>query len=334
MSSRLAIVGATGLVGAALIECLEARSVALTALHPLASARSLGQRVSYGGRELPVLELERFDFARCELVIFCTATEVAQAHAPRARAAGCRIIDLSLASRADPGVPLVMPAINAAALTALPQGIVASPCAATIQLVRALHPLRAAGLERVSVTVLAPASTAGRAAIDTLARESIAALSGGGEAEDSVTPVAFRSLPEVGEVLAGGHTREELALASETRRLLELPQLPVRTSFVRVPVFYGQALQVHVALQRPLAAGAARELLRSAAGVSVLPAPRGHGYPTAGNEAANRDTVCVGRIREDLAPDTGLNLWVAADNVRAGAANAVEILEALVERPI
>ena len=333
MSVRLALVGATGLVGSALLECLEARGVTLAELHPLASARSLGQRVGHGGRELPVLELERFDFARSDVVIFCTGSEVAQAHAPRAREAGCRCIDLSLAARLNPEVPLIMPAINAALLAALPP-IVASPCAAGIQLVRVLHPLRSAGLERVAVTALVPASVAGREAIETLARESVEALSGRGEAQDNVTPVAFRSLPEVGEVVTGGHTREELALASEARRLLELPQLPVRTNLVRVPVFYGQALLVHVALQRPLTAGAARELLRTAAGVSVLQAPRGGGYPTVPSEAANRDTVCVGRIREYLDPDAGLNLWVAADNVRTGAANAVEILEALAGRTI
>ncbi|MBV9345145.1 MAG: aspartate-semialdehyde dehydrogenase [Gammaproteobacteria bacterium] len=329
---RIAVVGATGLVGTALLECLAARAFPVAELWPLASSGSLGRLASFGGRERAVLELERFDFERCEIAFFCTPGAVARAHLPRAQAAHCQVIDLSEASRSDETVPLLIPALDDTTARASPLRI-ASPCAATLQLAHLLHPLSAAcGIERVSVTVLAPASAAGREAVETLARESIAALSGRGADDENVTPVAFRCSP-VDEHAAEEPLRGAL-IARELQRVLVQPQLSVRVSVVRVPVFYGQAMEVALRLGKPVGAAAARDVLRSAPGVAVLELPGAGGYPTAAHEAANRDTVCVGRIREDLAPDAGLNLWVAADNVRTGAANAVEIAEALVQRPI
>jgi aspartate-semialdehyde dehydrogenase len=217
-------------------------------------------------------------------------------------------------------------------------GIIANPNCSTIQLMVALKPLHdAAGIERIDVVTYQSVSGAGREALEELARQSIAALSGKGpiETEGGAKQIAFNCVPHIDVFEDNGYTREEMKIVWESRKILGEPQLRVNATAVRVPVFYGHSEAVHINTRRPLSADAARELLRNAPGVTVLDERRVGGYPTAATEAANRDTVYVGRIREDLAPDRGLNLWVVADNVRKGAAlNSVQIAEALARRPI
>ena len=190
---------------------------------------------------------------------------------------------------------------------------------------------------RVDVATYQSVSGAGRDAVEELARQSIAALSGKGAptTHGGAKPIAFNCVPHIDAFLDNGYTREEMKIVWETRKILGEPRLRVNATAVRVPVFYGHSEVVHIETARPLPAVRARELLESAPGVTVLDEHRPGGYPTATTEAANRDTVYVGRIREDLAPDRGLNLWIVADNVRKGAAtNSVQIAEALVRRPI
>ena len=173
--------------------------------------------------------------------------------------------------------------------------------------------------------------------MEELARQSIAALSGQGLAptHGGVKPIAFNCVPHIDVFQENGYTREEMKIVWETRKILGEPALRVNATAVRVPVFYGHSEVVHIATTRPLSAIRARELLENAPGVTVLDERRPGGYPTATTEAANRDTVYVGRIREDLAPDRGLNLWIVADNIRKGAAtNSVQIADALARRPI
>jgi aspartate-semialdehyde dehydrogenase len=173
--------------------------------------------------------------------------------------------------------------------------------------------------------------------VEELVRQSIQVLSGKGpvELEGGYKQTAFNCIPHIDEFQENGYTREEMKLVLETRKILGEPQLRVNATAVRVPVFYGHSEAVHISTRRPLSAAQARELLKNAPGVTVMDEPRVGGYPTAATEAANRDTVYVGRIREDLAPDRGLNLWVVADNVRKGAAtNSIQIAEALARRPI
>jgi aspartate-semialdehyde dehydrogenase len=335
----VAVVGATGLVGESLIGLLAERAFPVAELHPLGSARSLGRDVSFHGRSLAVRELADFDFARSDFAFFCAAAAVAREHAPRAAAAGCIVIDNSEAFRDRDDVPLVVPEVNPRALEAVTRGaIVASPDARTLQLVVALKPLHdAAGIERVDVATCEPASGAGREALETLARESIAALSGRGRdaAAGAAAPVAFNCVPQIDVFEDHGYTGAEMRLVRETRRILGAPQLRVNATAVRVPVFYGLCEVVHVSTRGPLSTVRAHELLENAPGVTVLDEPRAGGYRAAAIEALNRDTVYVGRIREDLPPDRGLNLWVVADNIRKGAAmNGVQIAEALARRLI
>ena len=202
----------------------------------------------------------------------------------------------------------------------------------------ALKPLHdAAGIERIDVATYQSVSGAGREAVEELARQSIQVLSGKGpvDLEGDYKQIAFNCVPHIDEFQDNGYTREEMKMVLETRKILGEPNLRVNATAVRVPVFYGHSEAVHIETRRPLSAAQARELLENAPGVTVMDEPRVGGYPTAATEAANRDTVYVGRIREDLDPDRGLNLWVVADNVRKGAAtNSVQIAEALARRPI
>jgi aspartate-semialdehyde dehydrogenase len=336
---RVAIVGATGLVGETMVSVLEERSFPVSQLFALASERSLGRSVSFRGRGIPVREVKDFDFAQCDFALFSAGAAVSRQYAPLAVAAGCLVIDNTSEFRYRDEVPLVVPEVNPGALDAIgTSGIIANPNCSTIQLVVVLKPLYdAAGIERIDVATYQSVSGAGREALEELARQSIAALSGKGPivSTDGATQLAFNCVPHIDVFQENGYTREEMKIVWESRKILGDPDLRVNATAVRVPVFYGHSEVVHITTRRPLGAAEARELLRNAPGVTVLDEPRPGGYPTAAIEAANRDTVYVGRIREDLAPDRGLNLWVVADNVRKGAAtNSVQIAEALARRPI
>jgi aspartate-semialdehyde dehydrogenase len=335
---RVAVIGATGLVGETLITVLEERNFPVSQLHALASERSLGRSVSFRGRGYPVQELADFDFAHCDFALFCAGAQVSREYVPRAVAAGCLVIDNTSEFRYQEDVPLVVPEVNPHALAGLgTRGIVANPNCCTIQMVLVLKPLYdAAGIERIEVATYQSASGAGRAALEELARQSIDALSGKGVAADAgIGQIAFNCVPHIDSFQDNGYTREEMKLVWETRKILGDAAIRVNATAVRVPVFYGHSEAVHIQTRRPLSAEEARELLRKAPGVTVMDERRAGGYPTAATEAAKRDTVYVGRIREYLAPDRGLNLWIVADNVRKGAAtNSVQIAEALAQRPI
>jgi len=336
---RVAVVGATGLVGETMISVLEERGFPVAQLYALASERSVGRGASFRGRNIGVRELKGFDFSQCDFAFFSAGAAVSREYAPQAVAAGCLVIDNTSEFRYRDEVPLVVPEVNPQALAGIgSSGLIANPNCSTIQLVVALKPLHdAAHIERIDVATYQSVSGAGREALEELARQSISALSGKGpvELESGMQQLAFNCIPHIDEFQDNGYTREEMKIVWETRKILGEPQLRVNATAVRVPVFYGHSEAVHISTTRPLSAAEARELLRNAPGVTVLDEPRLGGYPTAATEAANRDTVYVGRIREDLAPDRGLNLWVVADNVRKGAAtNSVQIAEALVRRPI
>jgi len=335
----VAVVGATGLVGETMVSVLEERRFPVRELHALASERSVGRSVSFRGRNIPVRELAAFDFSGCDFALFSAGAAVSREHAPRAAAAGCIVIDNTSEFRYRDDVPLVVPEVNLGALDGFGRsGIIANPNCSTIQLVVALKPLHdAAELERVAVATYQSVSGAGREAVAELARQSIAALSGQGPivTAGGARQMAFNCVPHIDAFQDNGYTREEMKIVWETRKILGLPGLRVNATAVRVPVFYGHSEVVQIETRRSLSAAAARNLLENAPGVTVLDEPRLGGYATAATEAAKRDTVYVGRIREYLAPDRGLNLWIVADNVRKGAAtNSVQIAEALARRPI
>ena len=341
MSSKtefsVAVVGATGLVGETLIQVLEERNFPVSQLYPLASNRSLGKSVSFNGRSIAVGELEGFDFGKADIGLFSPGAQVSRLYAPKAAAAGCVVIDNTSEFRYEDDIPLVVPEVNAHAIAQFRnRGIIANPNCSTIQLVVALKPIHdAVGIERINVATYQSVSGAGREAVEELAEQSIQLLSGKGPVTARVVAkqIAFNCVPQIDEFQDNGYTKEEMKMVWETRKILEDPNIRVNATTVRVPVFYGHSEVVHLETRNKITAEAARALLSKAPGVEVMDERRPGGYPTAATEAANRDTVYVGRIREDHSTDKGLNLWVVADNVRKGAAtNSVQIAEILVRQ--
>ncbi|HEX6509511.1 MAG TPA: aspartate-semialdehyde dehydrogenase [Chloroflexota bacterium] len=333
----VAVVGATGLVGDTMIHVLEERNFPVSRLYAVASNRSLGKSVTFHGRTIPVQELEGFDFSNVDIGLFSPGGEVSRVYAPKAAAAGCVIIDNTSEFRYEEDIPLVVPEVNPHAIAQFKnRKIIANPNCSTIQLVVALKPIHdAVGIERVNVATYQSVSGAGREAVEELAEQSVQLLSG----KAPVTPrvvakqIGFNCVPQIDKFQDNGYTKEEMKMVWETRKILEDPNIRVNATAVRVPVFYGHSEVVHLETRKKITVEEARALLAKAPGVEVMDERRPGGYPTAATEAANRDTVYVGRIREDLSFDRGLNLWIVADNVRKGAAtNSVQIAEILVRQ--
>ena len=336
---RICVLGATGLVGEMMIRVLEERDFPVAELFPLASSRSIGKRVEFRGRHLPVIDVETFDFSRAQIGLFSAGGDVSRAYAPKAAAAGCIVIDNTSEFRYEDDIPLVVPEVNPHAIGEFRRrGIIANPNCSTIQMVVALKPIHdAVGIERINVATYQSVSGAGTEAVDELASQTTALMSG----RDPGTPqviakrIAFNVVPQIDKFQDNGYTKEEMKMVWETRKILGDPTIRVNVTAVRVPVFFGHSEAVHIETRAKITADAARALLRKAPGVEVLDDRKPGGYPTAATEAANQDTVYVGRIREDISHERGLNLWIVSDNIRKGAAtNSVQIAEILVRERI
>ena len=332
---KLAVVGATGAVGGAVLEELEDGALPLAELRLLASPRSEHRTLSFRGDELEVEPLCDKSFRSLDAAIFAAPPAVAREWAPRAFADGCLAVDASPAFRGDPEVPLVVADVNPQALAAPPtRGIVACPSGPVAVLAPVLAPLqRFAGLERLSATVFFSASGSGREGVRQLESEVVALLNGEEpEPSDLSHRLGFNLVPQVGEPVAGGHTSEEVGVGAELRRLLGAPELRAAATLVRVPVFYAHGVAASLRTVRRLAAEEARALLREARGVKVVDALGERVYPMP-MLVVNDDAVLVGRIREDPSEERGLELFVVADNVRRGAAaNALQIVRLLRDR--
>jgi len=332
---NVAVVGATGAVGEAMLSVLAQRSFPVGKIHALASERSVGKTVDFGGEPLRVGNLSEFDFKNADIGLFSAGASVSKVYAPQAAAAGCVVVDNTSQFRYDKDIPLIVPEVNLHALGQYTQrGIIANPNCSTIQMVVALKPIYdAVGIERVNVCTYQAVSGTGRSAIEELASQT-AALLNGHDIKPTVYPkqIAFNVLPQIDIFLENGYTKEEMKMVWETQKIMEDEQIRVNPTTVRVPVFYGHSEAVHIETREKISADQARELLRRAPGVEVIDERRPGGYPTAVTEAAHRDAVFVGRIREDVSHERGLNLWVVADNVRKGAAlNSVQIGEYLIK---
>jgi len=329
----VAVVGATGVVGEAMLSILDERRFPIGELYPLASERSVGKEIRCLGRTRRVQDLADFDFSRAHIALFSAGAAVSDAHAPRAGAAGCVVIDNTSRFRNEPDIPLVIPEVNPEAIGRYPpRNIIANPNCSTIQMLVALGPIyRAVGIERINVATYQAVSGAGRALIEDLARQT-AALLNGRPVENMTTPkqIAFNVLPQIDVFEDNGYTREEMKMVWETRKILDDPQIGVNPTAARVPVFFGHSEAIHIETREPITVEAARALLDAAPGVEVLDQREPGGYPTAVTEAADHDAVFVGRIRQDISHPRGLDLWVVADNLRKGAAlNSIQIAEIL-----
>lgn len=333
---RIALAGATGTVGRAVLQVLEDLEVELAELRLLASARSVGQELEFDGGPVRVAEAKAGAFKGCDVALLATPREASRRLAALARDEGCLVVDDSDAFREEPGVPLVVADVNGAVLDGpLPRGLAANPNSIAILLSLLLAPIRTvAGLARVHVTTLQAVSGAGQRGVAQLTGE-IAALMNGRE-PDAPTAfphrIAFNVLPQIGPPGEGGASGEELKIVRETRAILGAPSLAIQANAIRVPVFYGHSLTVNLRTERPLSADAARELLRKAPGVKVLDDPANAVYPMP-VLAVNDDAVHVGRLREDGTQPNGLDLFAVGDNLRiGGATNLVRVGLLLAER--
>ena len=331
----VAVVGATGVVGEAMLSILEERDFPVGNLYPLASRRSAGTSIEFKGKPFTVGDLDDFDFADAQIGLFSAGASVSARHGPRAGDAGCVVIDNSSQFRYDSDVPLVVPEVNPDAVADFGnRNIIANPNCSTIQLVVALQPIHAAaGIERINVATYQSVSGTGKDAIEELAVQTAAVLSGK-PAETGVYPkqIAFNALPHIDVFMDNGYTKEEMKIVWETRKIMGDDSIRVNATTVRIPVFYGHSEAVHIETREKLSADEAREILTAAPGVVVMDERADGGYPTAVTESAGVDGVFVGRIREDISCSRGLNLWVVSDNVRKGAAlNSVQIAEILAD---
>jgi aspartate-semialdehyde dehydrogenase len=330
---NVAVVGATGAVGETMIKVLEERKFPVNQLYPLASSRSAGSKIEFRGEEILVQDLERFDFKGVDIGLFSAGASVSKIHAPRAAAAGCVVVDNTSEFRYEEDIPLVVPEVNPHAIADyVNRGIIANPNCSTIQMVVALKPIYdAVGISRINVCTYQSVSGTGKEAIEELA-EQTALLLNGKPIEPQVYPkqIAFNCLPHIDVFMDNGYTKEEMKMVWETKKILEDDAILVNPTAVRVAVFYGHSEAVHIETLEKISAERARELLRRAPGVVVVDERASGGYPTAVTDAAGRDEVFVGRIREDISHPRGLDLWVVSDNVRKGAAtNSVQIAEIL-----
>lgn len=332
---NVAILGATGRVGQELISVLEERDFPVDRFVPLASARSANSKVRFKGDEYDVVEVSQEAFKGIDIVLASAGASVSEKWVKTITDSGAVIIDNSSAFRMKPEVPLVVPEVNGETLRNH-KGVIANPNCSTSQLVvvlKILHEL--AGLKRVIVSTYQSVSGAGKEAMDELEHQSRALLEGA-DANVRVMPrqIAFNLIPQIDVFLEDGYTKEEAKVIEETRKILDLPNLPVTCTAVRVPVSVGHSEAVTVDLEKAVSPAQVRESLADSPIIEIWDEPESLRYPTP-IDCAGQDPVYVGRIRRDTSSENGINLWVVADNLRIGAAlNAVRIAEYILEHDL
>ena len=331
---HVAVAGATGAVGNEMIQILEEQEFPVASLKLLASSRSMGKTLDFRGESLHVEELREDSFEGVDIALFSAGAGPSKKFSPAAAESGCVVIDNSSGWRMDPEVPLVVPEVNPHTVADYRnKGIIANPNCSTIQMVVVLKPIYdAVGIERVVVSTYQAVSGTGKNAMDELTEQTRNLLT-----FQEVTPevyphrIAFNCFPHIGSFLENGYTEEEMKMVHETHKIMEDHNIRVSATTVRIPVFYGHSEAVNIQTERKLSAKEARVLLFQAPGVRVMDNPDERIYPMPSEAAGINDTL-VGRIREDISNENGLDLWIVADNIRKGAAlNTVQIAELLVK---
>jgi aspartate-semialdehyde dehydrogenase len=329
---RVAIVGATGMVGQEMRNVLEQRSFPLRSLKLLASERSRGRSLDFRGETISVEVLDEGSLQDIDLALFSAGGSTSKKFAPIAVDAGAVVVDNSSAFRMEPGVPLVVPEVNAQEAFKH-KGIIANPNCSTIQLVVVLYPLhKQFTIRRVVITTFQSVSGTGKEAVEEL-RQQIRDIEEGRRVSAEVYPhqIAYNVLPHIDVFLENGYTREEVKMVDETRKIMGQPDLPVTATAARVPVLIGHSESVNIQFAEPVEPEKAREVLAGAPGVEVVDDPAQNRYPLAVH-CEGKDPSYVGRIRKDFSAENALNIWIVSDNLRKGAAlNAVQIAELLLE---
>jgi aspartate-semialdehyde dehydrogenase len=336
MGYKVAVAGATGNVGREMLAILAERNFPADEVVALASRKSVGTECSFGDKTLKVKALDHYDFSDTDICLMSAGGTVSKEWSPKIGAAGCVVIDNSSAWRMDPDVPLIVPEVNAAAVTGFTKkNIIANPNCSTAQLVVALKPLHdAAKIKRVVVATYQSVSGAGKDAMDELFSQtkSVFTLD---EVESKKFPkrIAFNCIPHIDVFMDDGYTKEEWKMVVETKKILD-PKIKLVATCVRVPVFVGHSEAVNIEFENPISADEAREILRNAPGCLVIDKREPGGYVTP-YECVGEDATYISRIREDATIDNGLEMWVVSDNLRKGAAlNAVQIAECLINRKL
>ena len=332
---NVAIVGATGAVGETLLEVLEERDFPVDKLFLLASERAAGTTKSFKGKSVRVTNLADFDFSQAEIGLFSAGGSISAEYAPKAAAAGCVVVDNTSHFRYDDDKPLVVPEVNEADIAKYKDtNIIANPNCSTIQMLVALKPIHdAVGISRINVCTYQAVSGTGKEAMEELAGQT-ANLLNAKSVQTEVYPkqIAFNAIPHIDVFMENGYTKEEMKMVWETKKIMGDDSIEVNPTAVRVPVFYGHSEACHIETRNKITAEEVTQLLSKAPGIVVLDERCDGGYPTAVTEGAGNDPVYVGRIREDVSHEKGINLWVVADNVRKGAAtNSVQIAECLIK---
>jgi len=335
---NVAVVGATGAVGEAMLSILEERNFPVGEVYALASSNSVGKRIPFKGGSLKVDDLATFDFSKAQIGLFSPGAAISEIYAPIAAAAGCIVIDNTSQFRYDDDIPLVVPEVNPEKIADYKnRGIIANPNCSTIQMLVALKPIYdVVGITRINVCTYQAVSGTGKDAIEELGKQT-ANLLNLQPIDASVYPkqIAFNVLPQIDVFMDNGYTKEEMKMVWETQKILGDDSILVNATAVRVPVFYGHSEAVHIETRDKITAEAVKALLEQAEGVTVIDERVNGSYPTAVTESAGHDNVFVGRIREDISHPQGVDLWVVGDNVRKGAAlNSVQIAEVLVKKYI
>ena len=330
---NVAVAGATGAVGGAMLDVLARRDFPLDELRLLASERSVGKTLTFKGKEIPVQLLSKDAFAGIDIALFSAGATRSFDFAPAAAAAGAVVIDNSSAYRMDPEIPLVVPEVNAHAIAQYKKrGIIANPNCSTIQMLVALKPIHdKVRIKRIVVSTYQAVSGTGAKAIEEL-KQQVLDYAAGKPMAHSVYPhqIAFNCLPQIDSFLENGYTKEEMKMVNETRKMFEDPSIGVTATTVRVPVFYGHSESVNIETEKKITAAEVKALLKNAPGVQLVDEPTLGQYPMA-IDCAGRFETLVGRIREDESIANGINLWVVSDNILKGAAlNAVQIAEELI----
>ncbi len=331
--ANIAIVGATGIVGEALLDILESRDFPMDNLYLFGSEASDGTIVSFKRRSYTVNVVNDFDFSKADIAFFAAGNDIAAEYAPKAAAAGCVVIDKSSHFRYQPDIPLVIPEVNPEMIAEYNNhNIIACPNCSTIQLLVALKPIYdAVGITRMNIATYQSVSGSGKKGIEELTKQ-VGSLLNGKPSKPKVypQPIAFNVIPQCDVFFENGYTGEEMKLIWETQKIFADPDILINPTAVRVPVIYGHSEAVHLETRENISAEAVKMLLESAPGVIVMDDPTQGIYPTPQTNGSGDDAVYVGRIREDISHPNGLDLWIVADNVRKGAAlNAIQIAEIL-----
>lgn len=326
---KVAVVGATGLVGSKMLQVLEERKFPVTELVPVASERSVGKQVEFKGKKYTIVSMTDAIAAKPSVAIFSAGGSTSLEWAPKFAEAGITVIDNSSAWRMDPSKPLVVPEINADILTANDK-IIANPNCSTIQMVVALNPLKKYGIKRIVVSTYQSVTGTGVKAVTQLMNERQGVV--GDRAYKY--PIDLNVIPQIDVFLENGYTKEEMKMVNETRKIMRDDNIRVTSTTVRIPVVGGHSESVNVEFEKEYDLLEVRNLLQSAPGVVVQDDPANQTYPMPMN-AHERDEVFVGRLRRDESQPNTLNMWVVSDNLRKGAAtNAVQIAEYLVSKKL